>query len=208
MDHLNNIKKMYNIYEYLPKDTTKQLLLEPLSCVLKLSLLQYKPIGTKISVSNNSINFHEPSFIQGITRSIGGDSRQDLHNICHPLMKCLEWYPINNPSYNLFYKECILGLTELKHTYDSNSIINHTIDHYIGLLQGKDFELIDDTAVTGGLKDMWCEKEISILRSILEYIVSLKDSPEKNMYIQTLEDLLISKEKCVYEYIYEISTSY
>ena len=92
MDHLNNIKKMYNIYEYLPKDTTKQLLLEPLSCVLKLSLLQYKPIGTKISVSNNSINFHEPSFIQGITRSIGGDSRQDLHNICHPLMKCLEWY--------------------------------------------------------------------------------------------------------------------
>ena len=114
---------------------------------------------------------------------------------------------INNPSYNLFYKE-FFGLTELKHTYDSNSIINHTIDHYIGLLQGKDFELIDDTAVTGGLKDMWCEKEISILRSILEYIVSLKDSPEKNMYIQTLEDLLISKEKCVYEYIYEISTSY
>lgn len=209
MDLLNSIKNMYKVYELLPsQDSSKQLILEPLSCVLKLSLLQYKPIGTKISVLNNSIQFHEPSMMQGITRSLGGDSRQDLHNICHPLMKCLEWYSISNPMYEYFYKECIIGLTELKSSYESNSIINHTIEHYIGLLQGKDFEPIDDTAVTGGLKDMWTEKEIKIIYSILEHISSLSDGSDKTMYVQTLEDLLISKEKKVYEYIYEISTSY
>ena len=55
--------------------------------------------------------------LQGITRSLGGDSRQDLHNICHPLMKCLEWYPKENPLYSKFYDECLLGLIDLKHSY-------------------------------------------------------------------------------------------
>lgn len=209
MEYLKNIKNMYKVYELLPtSDTTKQLILEPLSCVLKVAILHYKPVGTKISVSNNSVQFHEPSMIQGITRSLGGDSRQDLHNICHPLMKCLEWYPKDNPLYSKFYDECLLGLIDLKHSYESNSIINHTIDHYMSLIHGKDFEPIEDTAVTGGLKGMWTEKEIKIIHSILEHIISLKDGSDKTMYIQTLEDLLISKEKKVHDYIYEISTSY
>ena len=29
-----------------------------------LALLQYKPVGTKISVVNNAIQFNEPSFLQ------------------------------------------------------------------------------------------------------------------------------------------------
>ena len=124
MDLLNSIKNMYKVYELLPsQDSSKQLILEPLSCVLKLSLLQYKPIGTKISVLNNSIQFHEPSMMQGITRSLGGDSRQDLHNICHPLMKCLEWYPLSEQVNAFFYRECVKGLNILKSSYESNSII-------------------------------------------------------------------------------------
>jgi hypothetical protein len=78
----------------------------------------------------------------------------------------------------------------------------------MSLIRGKDFEPIEDTAVTGGLKDMWTEKEIKIIHSILEHIISLKDGSDKTMYIQTLEDLLISKERKVHDYIYEISTSY
>ena len=64
MNTLSNIKNMYKVYELLPSyDTSKQLILEPLSCVLKLSLLQYKPPGTKISVSKNSLEFNEPSLL-------------------------------------------------------------------------------------------------------------------------------------------------
>jgi len=209
MNSLGIIKEMYKVYELLPNnDTTKHLILEPLSCVLKLALLQYKQLGTKISVSNNSLQYHEPSVIQGITRRFGGDSRQDLHNVCYPLMKCLEWYPLSNEVYLFFYNECIKGLHMLKESYESNSIVNHTIDHYIGLLQGKDFDFIEDTSVTGGLRNMWSKKEILILQNMLEHIVSLKDIDDKHMYILILEQLLITKETKICNHIQEISTSY
>ena len=209
MNTLTNIKQMYKLYEYFPKsDVSKQLILEPLSCVLKLSLLQWKPVGTKISVYDNSLKFNEPSVYQGMFRKLGGDSRQDLHNICHPLMKCLEWYPLSEQVNAFFYQECVKGLTILKSSYESNSIINHTIDHYVGLLQGKEFQPIEDTAVTGGLKNMWTDKEIVILQTMLEHIVSLDDDIDKHMYIDILEHLLTMKEQKVYHYIQSVSTSY
>ena len=93
MNHLTNINRMYKIYEMLPSsDSSKQLILEPLTCVLKLSLLQWKENGTKISISNNSLKYNEPSLLQGLTRKMTGDSRLDLHNICHPLIKSLEYF--------------------------------------------------------------------------------------------------------------------
>ena len=91
MDLIFTMDNLYRIYDvFSQSDKSKHLILEPLSCVLKIALLQHKDSGTKFSVINNSLQFHEPSFLQGITRSLGGDSRQDLHNICHPIIKCLE----------------------------------------------------------------------------------------------------------------------
>ena len=102
MNTISNIKNMYKVYELLPsQDNSKQLIIEPLGSDLKLSLLQYKPKGTKISVSKNSLEFNEASLLQGFTRRVSGDSRLDLHNICHPITKCLEWYPLDE--YQFFY---------------------------------------------------------------------------------------------------------
>ena len=212
MSTLQSINKMYKVYEILPisemftSQDSKQLILEPLSCVLKLSLLQWKPSGTKISVSKNSLQFIEPSLIQGISRRMTGDSRQDLHNICHPIIKCLEWYPLQE--YQFFYTQCCRGLETLKSSYDSNSIINHTLDHYIGLLGGKTYEPLEDTPVTGGLRDMWVPKEILILKTMLEHILSLEDGGDRDMYLVVFEHLLLIKENKVNSYIQSISTSY
>tara|TARA_Y100000389_G_scaffold9045_1_gene8481 strand:+ start:2160 stop:2783 length:624 start_codon:yes stop_codon:yes gene_type:complete len=206
MNTFQYINKMYKVYEMLPGQDSKQLILEPLSCVLKLTLLQWKPTGTKISVSKNSLHFDEPSLIQGLSRRMTGDSRQDLHNICHPIIKCLEWYPITE--YEFFYTQCCKGLETLKLSYDSNSIINHTLDHYIGLLSGKEYEPIEDTAVTGGLRNMWLPKEILILETMLEHILSLDDNIDRDMYLVVFEHLLLIKEDKVNTYIQSISTSY
>ena len=212
MSTLQSINKMYKVYEILPisemftSQDSKQLILEPLSCVLKLSLLQWKPSGTKISVSKNSLQFIEPSLIQGISRRMTGDSRQDLHNICHPIIKCLEWYPLQE--YQFFYTQCCQGLETLKSSYDSNSIINHTLDHYIGLLGGKAYEPLEDTPVTCGLRDMWVPKEILILKTMLEHILSLEDGSDRDMYLVVFEHLLLIKEDKVNSYIQSISTSY
>jgi len=55
---------------------------------------------------------------------------------------------------------------------------------------------------------MWTDKEIVILQTMLEHIVSLDDDIDKHMYIDILEHLLTMKEQKVYHYIQSISTSY
>lgn len=199
-----------NIYEYLSNnDSSKQLILEPLTCVLKLALLQWKPKGTKVSVLNNSLKFHIPTMYQGIMRKINGDSRNDLHNIYHPISKCLEWYSRDNPIYVFFYNESIKGLNTLKTSYESNSLINHTINHYIAMLDAStEYEKIEDTSVVSGLRNMWCEKEISILKTIIEHIMDVSDDIDKKIYIDMLEHMLVSKEDKVHFYIQQIASSY
>jgi len=128
---------LYNnmITYYQNKNTQKNLILEPLCCILKLILLQFKEKGTKISVSDNSITFNEPSYGQGIVRSLYGDCREDLHNIYHPLLKAVEWYPIRE--FIIYYEECKKGLQLLLEVYDDNTTIHHTISNYISIIEGK-----------------------------------------------------------------------
>ena len=85
---------LYKIVEsYLSNTDQKNVILEPLSCVLKLSLLFYKPLGTKLSITKNSIVYNDPNVYQGIMRTYTGDSRDDLHNLCYPLMISLNLNP-------------------------------------------------------------------------------------------------------------------
>ena len=90
----------YNMLANLFTQTdNKNVILEPISCIIKLVLLDYKTEGTKISISNNSIDYYEPSQFQGILRNINGDGREDLHNIYNPILKAVEWYPPSENKY-------------------------------------------------------------------------------------------------------------
>ena len=127
--------KMFQIMHKLNYDNSKELLLEPLSCILRLILLSYKPEGTKISIQNNSIQYYDPSFYQGILRSIYGDNREDIHNLYAPILKAFEWYnTIDSKMNKYFFEKLIIGLECLKNVYNPNTIIYHTITHYITMI--------------------------------------------------------------------------
>ena len=74
----------------------KNLILDPMSCFIKLGILAYKLPGTKISITKNKISFHEPNIFQGPIRWSNGDNRNDLHNLHNPLLKATEWYDYND----------------------------------------------------------------------------------------------------------------
>ena len=194
----------------------KNLILEPLSTVLKISLLQFKEPGTKISVGNNKITFNEPSIIQGFFRSWYGHRREDLHNLYHPLLQCIEWYDKNNIKYKSFYQECIKGLRLLLQTYDDHTTIHHTLIHYITILESKDpieeenDEDVPVNPIVERFKDIWSESEIKMIYDILQLIISPDtiSSDFRETYCKVLEDIIESKEKEVYEYISQVSTTY
>lgn len=197
---------LYNnmITYYQNKNTQKNLILEPLCCILKLILLQFKEKGTKISVSDNSITFNEPSYGQGLVRSLYGDCREDLHNIYHPLLKAVEWYPIRE--FIIYYEECKKGLQLLLQVYDDNTTIHHTISHYISIIEGKnDKEVSETNPIIDNLKDFWKTEEINVINELLNLILK---NIEKDVYLKCLENIVEEKEKKVNEYIQKVSTTY
>ena len=202
---------LYKIVEsYLSNKEQKNILLEPLSCVLKISLLFYKPLGTKISLLNNSIVYNEPSPYQGILRSYTGDSRDDLHNICYPLMISLNWFPKKEEKYAFFYEQCIQGLSYLKSNYDRNSLTNHTISHYIELVNDenpKEISTMTTSPLMESLKDFWKQEEIDIIHSLFKYAIK-NDDDEKTFYLDMIEKIISNKEKKLHDYIQSVSTKY
>ena len=199
-----SIYNTYNMINYYSSDNQKNLILEPLSCILKLILFQFEKDGTKISVYNNSIQFNEPDFIQGLIRSINGDCREDLHNLYHPLIKATEWYSMKD--YPEFYSECKKGLELLNQVYDDNTTIHHTISHYISIIDGTNKQSLPDTnPIIDQLKDIWIEDEIKAIQELLKLILNDKN---KEIYIKSLNDIVSAKEKIVNEYIQKVSTTY
>jgi hypothetical protein len=71
-------------------------ILDPLSCLCKLGMLAYYPIGTKISILNNIIVFQQPDTLQWIKRTYYGDSKNDISVLYNPILKAIKWYILCN----------------------------------------------------------------------------------------------------------------
>jgi hypothetical protein len=200
--------------------TKKQSILEPICCILRLGLLQYKDPGTKISIVNNSISFQSPGMFQGIMRQLSGDTREDIHNLYNPFSKIFEWYDNGDEKTKYFYQNCIGGINILLQGYDSNSIIYPTLRHYKQIfedaLEGKEVELEkfkQESPLLEHLKTFWNTKELDIIYQTFLHVDSLQnESPRddicKNIYLQTIDDIITMKEQNITEYIQKFSTSY
>ena len=153
-----------NIYQALSKwaltSKEKNIIIDPLSCFIKIGLLNFYQEGTKISITNNQIKFDEPNYFQGVIRSFNGDGRDDLHNIFNPIQKCIKWY-WKDPKYekeedsdskvknrdkridsrkrkiSFLFDIAANGLKRLKKSYPSSCAIQYTLDYYIDIIENK-----------------------------------------------------------------------
>ena len=183
----------------------KNLILEPLTVIFKLAILKYKPPNTKLSIRDNSIIYQSPTYDQGFIRMMEGDTREDLHNLYHPILKCIEWYSYD--SYKFIYDECIIGLNILNSVYDRNSTIRHTISHYISVIQNK--ENIDTKVninpIIDKLKEIW---EFSEIQSAISLLKLIHDDINRDIYLESLELILHNKENFIHDLLKKISTEY
>lgn len=185
----------------------KNLILEPLTVIFRLAILKYKPPYTKLSIKDNSIVYQENTYDQGFIRMMDGDCREDLHNLYHPILKCIEWYSYD--SYKFLYDECITGLNILNSVYDRNSTIRHTISHYVSVIQMNDSENIREDVninpIIDKLKEIWTEDEIKSAISLLKLI---EQNVNRDIYLESLELILHNKEQFIHDLLKKISTEY
>ena len=89
---LSKSKKPIPIFNLQKEDS----IIEPFICLIRLSILEFKPNGTKISINNNQIKYNIPNILQGPLRWSNGDNREDIHNIFYPIKKACEWFDLSN----------------------------------------------------------------------------------------------------------------
>ena len=185
----------------------KNLILEPLTVIFRLAILKYKPPHTKLSIKDNVIVYQEPSYDQGFIRMMEGDTREDLHNLYHPILKSIEWYSYHD--YKFLYDECITGLNILNSVYDRNSTIRHTISHYVSVIQMNDSENIredvDINPIIDKLKEIWTVDEIKSAISLLKLIY---EDINRDIYLDSLELIIHNKEQFIHGLLKKISTEY
>ena len=185
----------------------KNLILEPLTVIFRLAILKYKPPNTKLSIKDNGIVYQENTYDQGIIRMMEGDTREDLHNLYHPILKSIEWYYYND--YKFLYDECVTGLNILNSVYDRNSTIRHTISHYVSVIQMNDCENIredvDINPIIDKLKEIWTLDEIKSTISLLQLI---HDDVNRDIYLDSLELIIQNKEQFIHNLLKKISTEY
>jgi len=130
------------------KKVERNVIIDPFSCLVKLSLLKYLDSGTKISIYQNRIHFNSPSYIQGIIRFMYGDNREHLHNLYLPIQKSVEWFwDEKNEDMTYVFNNAIIGLKMLKYAYNEYATIQHTIDYYIIIMMQKNSILISKIGI-------------------------------------------------------------
>jgi hypothetical protein len=227
---------IYKILVNIFNEKDKNSIIEPLICLVRLAILEFKPIGTKISIFNNKITYNEPNILQGAVRWSNGDARDDLHNIFLPINKAYIWYDVNKEDIKNIFKFSIRGLEKLKKSYSKNSTINHSIQYYIDTLKGslvntelhiesrtnRKNKLRDNSdepedahnTIFNKLKGIWNDREISIINNLLIEMDSRRgttdhpvlDNEDSDSIILTLETLLSSKENRVSDLIIRSTT--
>ena len=208
----------------------KKSLLDPLTCIIRCAILSFKPFGTKIRIFNNRITYHEPTILQGTIRWSQGDKREDLHNIYIPILKSTQWYGKDNPNILNIFKLAKKGLERLKNSYESSSIISHSLELYINIIdlfihsdkecmneffKNKNQSKIfgeknekteeEDNKLYKSLKGMWNDKQISIVNNILEQVEA--EPKNRNDWLAALDLILNNKETNVYSIITKTSTT-
>lgn len=189
-------------FNYLRKGgsaANQKQVLDPLTTILRLATLKYKPVGTKIGIHDNAIWVQNPTILQGTIRWSFGDGRDDLHNLYEPIYAVTRWYSTKSKQIQRIFMAAIEGLTKLRKVYskvtDSN-LVSHSISHYITLLESaltkpEEIEIQD---IAAPWNEMWKEDEIAVVDRIYQIAERHQDDGTHDFYIAAVEKILEAKD--------------
>lgn len=210
-----------NMFNNKPTTNTSQVL-DPISCLIRLVLLIYKPPGTKLSFCNNKIIFQEPDLLQSTKRWTAGDNRSHIHNLYNPIFKISLWYDVSKVELIYLLEKSKKGLEILLECYntDESNVVSHSITYYLktidnilnnNLENNLDEKLSETTDIYSiKLKNLWSENEINIVYLLLLEIDEKSNSNKFNntqSLIYSIEHILEGKDDILQNVVNKLSTS-
>ena len=211
MDAFTNLNTLFKKNESV-KNSNLQLL-EPLTCIIRLAMLNFQKIGTKIAIYNNRISSQLPNLMQGAKRWVYGNKRNELHNLYKPILISLKYYNRSDGAdISTIFDFAVGGLEKLAQTYSEheNDIVCHSIKLYKEILSATKKNKQARTDVENQLKDddvtlplyeqfnqLWNERQITIVAALLqeaEDACDTEDADELNAMLNSIDQLLQVKE--------------
>jgi hypothetical protein len=187
---LDFVKYTYNV--------NRSDLIDPLSVVIRISMLAYKNIGTKISIQNNKINIQNGSFIQGTLRTYYGDKKSDINILYGPIIfACINYLNTRKRNEYLYiFKLASIGLTKLKDTYIGSDIVynidniknivelfinNENVDPstLIANYQTQAYKLKTD--IYKHISSVWDDKRLSLIKILIDELSNSNDNTREEL---------------------------
>lgn len=211
LDIIKNIYASIQTYRNTFPREDRQIL-DPLTTMIKLAILGYKPYGTKLAIDKNRIYFQEPTILQGFWRWAYGNKRYELHHLLNPIMKAVKRYDKTKPNIKLIFDQSIYGLQTLKSSYnDSSSVVTHSLDLYISIinntshLHASELNDIETETQYSIFRELWTEDEIQLVSSMIEQIKTSSSGPNATTYLEAVNTILSMKEERANELLRDLT---
>ena len=192
--------------------------LDSLSVIIKLFIYAYKPIGTKISISNNKIIIQENGIFQSTVRSFYGDSKNDINIIFFPIIFACKIYlnEDNKKKYLSLFNKLLDSFDKMKETYQGSEII-YNIDQLkniiVSFIEKPDFDpntILTNYDSKGGkikqnlyehLNSIWTPKRINIIFGYIDEILESSSEDLINNLINSLNNYMNCIDMITYNLI-------
>ena len=184
-------------------------ILDPLSTMIRLALLSFYEKGTKISIGNNTIIFHPPGVLQGVTRWSWGSKREDLHLLFKPIVRSLKHFDVKeNVVFTKILKYAMKGIKKLKSAYiRDNNVTMYSLNFYIHIIETghKDADLLGKLDIEDDLNvfsKLWTPTDIKLISILLNKICDNLSSPTAMFhFVKSISHILEVKDDKVRDII-------
>jgi hypothetical protein len=191
-------------------------ILDPLSVIIKLAILEYKPINSKLSIYNNMVCIQEPGIFQSIVRYYFNNNRFDIYNLYNPIhLACLHFLNNNYSGLDItkLFTTAKNGIQRLITNYKDTQVIIHTLYMYYNIIEnhlscGVAFNPnvfmpdpntpIYNNILVNSLNSKWSYEKIKVVLNFFEYVDS--DTTNKSS-IKCLDEFMINIDNETHSYI-------
>ena len=209
---VTEVKNEINEYK---NNIMRQYILNPLTVIIKLSILSCKPIGTKIHIQNNVIYFQEPGIFQSLTRYIFNSNKSHLQYIYNPIKFACQKYLTKEfiqttPNIANLFISAKMGIENLIKTYSMcpmtvlclkyyHVIIENSIKQTCNEFIYKDSIINDNSDDTRDFytnellekfENQWNSSKLKIILDLMDFLLNYDVSENKIKNIKSLETII------------------
>ena len=208
VDHENKLKLNKNL----------KYILDPLSVIIKLAILSYKPLNSKLSIYNNAVCIQEPGIFQPIVRYYFNNNRFDIYNLYNPIhLACTHFLKNNYHGLDItkLFKVAKNGIQRLITNYKDTQVIIHTLYMYYNIIENHLLEVstpasnqnvfmsdpntpIYNNILVNSLNSKWSYEKIKVALNFFEYVNN--DTTNKSS-IKCLDEFMINIDNETHSYI-------